>query len=107
MTENKLRELLASCKTQKQVLKMLKDNGIKIHKDNTKSDGYFNIWLDDTTRIYYRKMTKSFKLQLWNKIETVGTEKAVVPSCHGYKTTIDRDITVNHGYNGFLVREAK
>lgn len=104
MTVDKLKELLSACKTGKQVLKMLKDNGVEVYKDKTKSDGYFNIWLDDATRIYYVKATKSFKLQLWNRYEAVGVEKVTIPTCYGYSTTIKRDIEINRGYTGFLTR---
>ena len=63
----KLKNTLATCKTDKQALKAIKDNGFKVVKDDSIEIGSFSVWLDDTTRIYKPYKRKEYILQKWQR----------------------------------------
>jgi hypothetical protein len=64
----KLKNTLATCKTDKQALKAIKDNGFKVVKDDSIELGSFSVWLDDTTRIY-KTLRKEYILQKWERVQ--------------------------------------
>lgn len=99
--ESKLREGLRSCKTDKQVLALLKKLKLNIHKDKTSECGYLNLWLDDQTRVYGNKKN-GYKLQLWYKAEEKIIGKKFVPMCYGHNVLIDDVEIIGHEYNGIF-----
>lgn len=101
--ETVLKDGLSNCKTDKHVLALLKKYDLPIKENKTKESSYFNIWLDSQTRIY--KSGKVYKLQKWNKHESTGIEKRIIPTCYGYTKEIESHITIDTGYNGILDRE--
>ena len=68
MDYSKLKNTLATCKTDKQALKAIKDNGFKVAKDDSIKLGSFSVWLDDTTRIY-KTLRKEYILQKWERVQ--------------------------------------
>lgn len=54
---------IESCKTVKEVRKVLKDDGISIHHDDSDEVGCFSIWTDEATRIYRRNKREGFIVQ--------------------------------------------
>jgi hypothetical protein len=64
----KLKNTLATCKTDKQALKAITDNGFKVVKDDSIELGSFSVWLDDTTRIY-KTLRKEYILQKWERVQ--------------------------------------
>lgn len=56
------------CSTGDQVRRVLKENGIRIIRDDSKEVGCFSIWIDETTRIYKPHKRKFMKLQKWQKV---------------------------------------
>ena len=40
------------CRTNKQVLDLIKRNGYKVVKDTSEDVGTFSVWIDELTRIY-------------------------------------------------------
>jgi len=64
----KLKNTLTTCKTDKQALKAIKDNGFKVVKDDSIEIGSFSVWLDDTTRIY-KTLRKEYILQKWERVQ--------------------------------------
>lgn len=85
----KLINELKQCKTEKQVLKYLTNNNIEIYKNNTYESGYFNIWLDDSIRIY--KNGKEIIVQAWNKYKTREVEK-IIPNNENLEKIITTEI---------------
>lgn len=63
----KLKEALKNCKTNKQAYEAIKKAGYSIHQDKTSKSGYFNIWLDELTRIY--KARDGYQLQTWQRVK--------------------------------------
>ncbi len=63
----KLKEALKNCKTNKQAYAAIKKAGYRIHQDKTAESGYFNIYLDEITRIY--KARDGYKLQKWQRVK--------------------------------------
>ena len=102
--ESKLKEGLANCKTDKQVLALLKKLKLTIHEDKTAEYGYLNLWLDEQTRVYGRGKSKGYKLQLWNKTTEKIIGKREVPTCYGYTTIMDNVQIIKHEYDGILSR---
>ena len=56
------------CSTGDQVRRVLKENGIRIIRDDSKEVGCFSIWVDEFTRIYKPYKSKFMKLQKWQKV---------------------------------------
>lgn len=99
--ESKLREGLRSCKTDKQVIALLKKLKLTILDDKTLECGYLNLWLDDQTRVYGSKK-RGYKLQLWHKVEEKIIGKKIVPMCYGRNVSIDDIEIISHEYNGIF-----
>ena len=51
----KLKEKIEACTTEKQVRRVLAENGMlrQIVRDDTEEIGRFSVWIDDLTRIYH------------------------------------------------------
>lgn len=64
---NDLKSRIELCKTGKQVLKILKENGINILKDDSDEVGTFSVWIDEYTRIY-KPMHRNMVVQMWRKV---------------------------------------
>lgn len=102
-----LRAGLKECKTDKQVLALLKKLGLKIVIDERQmwleetGKKYFDVRLDQLTRIHGTSK-KGYKLQLWNRTTEKTVGKKLVPQCHGYMMEIDDVITIRHEYDGIL-----
>ena len=58
---------LAKCRTNKQVLDLIKRNGYKVVKDTSEDVGSFSVWIDELTRIY-KNSRKEYVLQTWQKV---------------------------------------
>lgn len=56
------------CKTKKQVMEILKQNNIKIIRDNSDDVGCFSVWIDEFTRIY-KPLHRNMKVQTWRKVD--------------------------------------
>ena len=71
---NNLKAKIETCKTGKQVMKILKANGIRVFRDDTEDmNGWFSIWLDDVTRIYKPYRHKGapdtfMRVQKWERV---------------------------------------
>jgi len=94
---------ITNCKTAKQVRDLLAKNNINIMRDKTlemcgDSKKYkrtrLNIWLDDTTRIYYNLGLREYTIQKWPKVKLVPNGKTrIIPVCYGaLKKINDYDI---------------
>ena len=94
-----IKEQIENCKTSKQVLDILKKNKIKYKIDNeqiatsidngTPKTKALDLWLDDTTRIYYSKR-EGYRVQKWNKYKQVyNGKKRVIPICYGKTIEVD------------------
>lgn len=64
-----IRKEIDRCRTKAQVLKVLKENGLQIIRDDSKEVGCFSIWVDEFTRIYKPYKSKFMKLQKWQKVK--------------------------------------
>ena len=62
-----VKKAIESCTTATQVRQILRANGIKIARDETKDSGYFNVWVDDVTRIYKPYHRKTMTVQVFQK----------------------------------------
>lgn len=64
---DQIRKQIEACTTAAQVRKILKSNGIEVARDDSKDSGYFNIWLDEVTRIYKPYHRKTMTVQVFQK----------------------------------------
>lgn len=69
-----LQKSLRNAKTAKQARQIIKDTGYSVVKDNTgKGAGSapkskdLDVWVSDTTRIYYKPSRKEYTVQEWRK----------------------------------------
>ena len=63
----KLKKALKSCRNNREAYAAIKKYGYTIHQDKTHESGYFNIWLDELTRIY--KARDGYTLQKWQPVK--------------------------------------
>lgn len=67
------KQMISKCKTNKQVIKVIKDAGYEIVKDDSEELGTFSVWLSDTLRIY-RTLRKEYVVQKWKHVEVKYSE---------------------------------
>lgn len=70
MINQELKKKIESCKTGKQVMKILEKNGLRISRNDTDEVGCFSVWLDEFTRIY-KPVRGNMKVQKWEKVDMV------------------------------------
>ena len=98
-----LEKEINACKTAKQVKDLLSKHDIQIAKDNT-VDIYqgpnvaktksLSVWLDDTTRIYYRSGLREYVLQKWSKEKRKIIGSKPYTTCEGLQQTMyDFEVT--------------
>ena len=63
-----IKKKIEQCKTRKQVMEILKQNNIKIVRDDSDDVGSFSVWIDEFTRIY-KPIHRNMKVQTWRKVD--------------------------------------
>ena len=63
-----IKKKIEQCKTRKQVMEILKQNNIRIIRDNSEEVGCFSVWIDEFTRIY-KPLHMNMKVQAWSKVD--------------------------------------
>ena len=63
-----IKKKIEQYKTRKQVMEILKQNNIRIIRDNSEEVGCFSVWIDEFTRIY-KPIHRNMKVQTWRKVD--------------------------------------
>ena len=92
---------IRNCRTAKQVKALLSRHGITVHKDDTADacgisnipiTKALNLWLDETTRVYYTR--HGYQIQKWKKGQRKVAGSRRYRACDGLvQTRYDYDVT--------------